>query len=397
MFCENCGKENKVGSKFCENCGSKIVSQPEKKINKPHKPMSKKAKVIIIVSVIVLAILITLFLVLSSKYKASNVAKGYFLAVMNQDTDQLYEYLNVEDSDFTSKKIFKKVFKSEDKAELLNYSVAEEVKSNDGLSATVTINYTLKNSNRSSTEKFYLVKDKKKKWLFFDNWQISNSSSLTVDNYQVKALKDSTVKIEGNELSKKYLNKAESDDYDVYTIPKIFKGEYKATVTLKNGLELSDDFTVSSYGSANLTRLKLSDAEETALEKNLPNVIDTLYQSAMNKKEFKDIKSNYDYKGADLNDLEEAYALFMRSIGSNGLTKLKITDAKVKNSQLNYEGYLYVTVDIDYEYTLNYQLLGENKVKDGKTEDTAYLTFDYVDKDFKLVDMSSVKSYFSRF
>ena len=58
------------------------------------------------------------------------------------------------------------------------------------------------------------------------------------------------------------------------------------------------------------------------------------------------------------------------------------------------EGYLYVTVNLEYKYTVKEYFSDDTVSK--SDEDTAYLTFDYNDG-FKLVDMTSLATYFSRF
>lgn len=398
MFCPECGKKNPKGSKFCEECGAELVSNSKevkevKAISK--KPMDKKTKLLFGTIALIVVLFVGFFCVLSSKYKPVNIAKDYFLASANADTDKLYTYLGVKDNDFTSKKLFKKVSQIK-KQELLNYSVTSEKKSVDGLTSTVKINYTLRGESSASVATIHLVKDKKNKFLFFDNWKISNESSAIVTDYRISAPKDSTVKLEGITLDKKYLDKENSSTYDVYVIPEILKGKYDASVTFKNGLTLEGVITVSTYGNSSLTSLNVSEEEEAKIEKKLPEIINSLYQNAIDKKAFNDIKKAFEYDGANLSDLESAYNSFMTSISSSGLTKFTVKEAKISNTKLS-GSYVAITTKVSYEYSVTKSWFGEERTNNKEDSSTMYLYFDYSNGEYKLVDMSSMPRYFSVF
>ena len=142
MFCPECGKKNLSEAKFCEHCGAKIVDDTkvikEKKPKKDKKPMSKKNKIIISIIIVLCVILTIVGLILSNNYKPSKVALEYFTALMENDTDKLYDYISVPENEFTTKEMFKKVNDdNDDDDDLLNYKVTSEKISNDGLTAEV--------------------------------------------------------------------------------------------------------------------------------------------------------------------------------------------------------------------------------------------------------------------
>ncbi len=393
MFCPKCGKKNKEEAQFCEFCGEKIVEESKVVLpSKPKKPLSKKNKIIIVVVVAVVLILGGGGIILSDNYTPSKVAEGYFVALMNDDTNKLYDYIDIPNNEFTSKEIFNKVVDNDDK-DLVNYQVVGEQVSNDGLSAQVKISYTLEGRQTPLEKTIYLVKDKKNKMLIFDNWKISEGSSLLEEDYEITVFKGSTLKLEGVEVSSKYKKDSDTAKYDTYVIPALFKGNYNAQLTLENGLTTEAKIDVSGYSST-INTFELSDKDEKSLENSIKDNVAKLYKSAIDSKSFGDIKKDFEYKDSDLSDLEDAYDSFAKSIKNNELKSYEITDLDIDRLSITEDGYLYVTVSLEYKYSVK-DYFSEDIVSKSD-DDTAYLTFDY-DNGFKLVDMTSLATYFSRF
>lgn len=390
MFCQECGKKNVKGAKFCEDCGAKLVSNS--KVSKEKKPLDKKTKVLVGTILTIVILFAICFGILSNKYKPTNVAKDYFLVLTSGDTDKLYDYLDVKNSGFTSKKVFEKVVKLS-KEDITNYSVGEGKLSDDGLTMTVPINYTTRGVKTSDVFTVNLVKNKEKKFLFFDNWEVSNESSEVKTDFSLRVPKDSKVSLEGIALDKKYLDKEDSSLYDKYIIPQIFKGKYNAVVTLKNGFVLDSDVDILG-SSAYLTNLELPSKEKEKLTKKLPKIIDTIYQNAVDKKAFGDIKRDYEYDGANLSDLERSYTSLTNGTELSGLTKFTTKDVKIISSKLS-GSYISITAKINFEYTAKRSWFGEEKTNTKEDEDTVYLDFDYSNGEYKLVDISSFPKYFS--
>lgn len=330
MFCPECGKKNLSEAKFCEHCGAKIVDDTkvikEKKPKKDKKPMSKKNKIIISIIIVLCVTLTIVGLILSNNYKPSKVALEYFTALMENDTDKLYDYISVPENEFTTKEMFKKVNDdNDDDDDLLNYKVTSEKISNDGLTAEVEISYTKEDDKTTSTKTIYLVKDKKNKLLIFDNWKISNQSSMINEDYTITTIKDATLKLEGITVDEKYKENS-SYNYDTYVIPALFKGTYDVTISLKNGLTTKTTINVNNSYSANINDLELSDEDEDNLENTIKDNINTLYKAAIEKKTFDDVKTSFEYDDADLSDLESSYNSFSNSI--NGLIEYNVDEVE---------------------------------------------------------------------
>ncbi len=389
MFCQECGKKNIDGAKFCESCGAKIVKNSKKE---SKKPMDKKTKRLVGIITCVIILLVVAFGILSNISKPANVAKQYFVIVTSGDANKLYDYLNVKNSDFTSKQIFKKVAVLP-KEKIVNYSVGKEKISEDGLTMEVPINYITENSKTSNTAIINLVKDKKNKFIFFDNWKVSNKNNELKTDFVLSVPKDAKVSLEGISLNKKYLDKDNSSTYDRYVIPQIFKGKYKANVTLKNGFNLVSDVNIAG-SSAYLTNLELSSKDKNKLEKKLPDIINTIYKNIIDKKAFSDIEKEYTYDGAKLNNLEKSYTSLASGATSSGLKKFDTKSIKITSAELS-GSYITVKAKISFEYTATKSWFGEEKTNSSENEDIIYLDFDYFKGEYKLVNIESWPKYFS--
>lgn len=403
MFCSECGSKNKDGSLFCENCGHKFeetVKKENKTKKEPTKQQGKKSITkYIIISVVVL--LVGAYLLIDNMFSPTKVAEGYFNAVTNLDADKLYGYLDVEESEFTSKKVFKDIINSEkeSKKEIVNYNVDKVEKSTDGMSASVTIKYMLKDSKDSSTLKIDLVKSKNKKWLLFDNWKVNTGDYVVVKDYKFNLPTGSKLTIEGKKVDKKYLKETE-DGIDTYVIPALFATNYNVKVELM-GLEIENKVKINSYSAYNLdfTGDNISAAGKEKIQKAIKTSLENLYNGAKDKKTWDEVKSNFEYKNGDVSKVEKAYNDLLSSFSNSSSTLNSITFTKIElsSASLNKKGQLYISVKASYDFSLSYQSGDETKTNDSDDYDYMYLTFDYSDNAFKLVDATSLNTYFSKY
>lgn len=387
MFCENCGTKAKEGANFCEECG-KPLNKPEikpKKEKKPKKEISRKTKTIIIGGVCGLIIIVWLVLTIFSKFTPESVALDYFKAVSDNDASELYNYLNVENKDFTSKKVFKKVMKTEEDKNITNYAVASSNISTDGLEATVTIKYIV-NGVKSNTTKVKLVKDKKNKMLIFDNWKVVSDTEL-VEDFQIKVMKDSKVELAGITLDEKYLDSDNSNDnVDVYKIPQMFEASYPVKVEYPMGIKIETTIKPSTYSKRTTLDFDLDDIskeDKETIEKTTLESIQYIYNSALEKKEFSDIKSKFI---SETEEVESTYSTFKESLGKRAEDLESITFTKVTLNKLTItdEGYLKVSFKVKYDY---------KKEEKESSSASSSITFDAKDE-YKIVDFSNFKTYF---
>jgi hypothetical protein len=414
MFCGECGTKNKKGDAFCKECGSKLESvevttnKTKKEVsNAPKKPMAKSTKIIIGVVAVVVAALVALFIILGNITNPKNVAKEYIQAVVNKDGNKLYSYLSIEgDSTFVSKNVFNNYIKEKIKDDAVtNYKITEVEYSTGKLQATVRFTYTTKNSSSESNGKVSLTKDKSKKYVFFDNWKISDSINTTVvKDYTLKVTKGSKLTFGGINVDKKYLNSSKSsNEYDVYVLPQVFGYETVVKAVLPSGLEIEEKVTPSTYYSTHTVSFDedtLTDAAKNKIIEVAKKDLNTIYTSAIAKKSFADIKSNFDVKGIDLTKFEQSYNNFVIEFGneSNILTSFTVTNASIYDIDLDSNGYLEVEFKVNYDYAIKYtDYSNHEKAHSDSDYDYMTVTLTYKNGTYYLVNINELETYFSRY
>ena len=414
MFCGECGTKNEKGAAFCKECGAKLevveVEKPKtKKVTNstPKKPMAKSTKIIIGVVALVVIAFVALFVVLSNITNPKNVAKEYIHAVINKDGNKLYNYLNITgDSTFVSKKVFSDYVKEElGETSITNYKITDVEYSTGKLQATVKFTYTTKNSSSESTGKVNLTKDKSKKYLFFDNWHISDSiDTAVVKDYALKVTKGSKLTFGGINVDKKYLNSSKSSsEYDVYVLPQVFGLETVVKAVLPSGLEIEEKVTPSNYNSNHTVSFdedSMTDEAKNKIVEVAKKDITTIYASAIAKKSFADIKSNFNVKGNDLTKLEQSYNEFVTDLGSetNVLTSFTVTNASIYDIDIDSNGYLDVEFKVNYDYAIKYNDYSNNeKTHSDSDYDYMDVKLTYNNGSYYLVDVSGLETYFSRY
>ena len=442
MFCGECGTKNTGGSQFCENCGAKLeqanvdanstanqgnnTQQPNavntnQQINDnsqnqemmqqpatPSNPMSPKTKLIIGIVTVLAVLLGGGYYYLGTLITPEKVAENYFNALMANDADKIYSFMSIEESKFTTKEMFKKVVKNttkdQPKVEVVNYEVGKP-KYDDltKMTTKVTITYVLKDVEKSQTMDIKLTKAKDAKWLLYDNWQVSTAAYTEAKDFEIRVQPGGTVKIEGTKVDKKYLNEdLSSYSYDVYVIPSMFTGKYKIGLSLPIGLETEDVVSVSteSYYYPSISSSTLTKKSSTKLEKQVISDMQTIYDNAIAKTAFADIKSNFEFADCDLGDLETTYNELVSDLAgaSNTLTKIKFKKAELGSLYVDEDGEFSISVTVKSDYTVSYtDYSGEVKTHSDTESDYATLYYTYVDGAYKLTDASYLEYYFSRY
>ena len=408
MYCGECGFKNNKGDRYCAECGKPLLEEKNttKKIPKKMKPMSKKTKIGLVIMAIILVLGIIGYSIGDSLTNPKKVALNFFEAKIDYDADTLYSNLKIEDSEFTSKKTFKRMMnrmKKENKQKIINYKVTKVNKSSSGLYANVTINYTVEGDNNDHSENIRLFKTQGKKFLFFDEWKVSNNDLKTVDEFEFTVMKDSEVSLEGVKVDKKYIDQElSSDTKDVYVLPSLLPFEYEAEVTLPYGFTVTDTLNPNAYSGTDTLEIDVEsfpEKEIDKIEKQISTDVTTLYNNAIENKSYEEIKNNFSYEG-DLNKMQDVYEDLKDDLISSytNLTNIEYQSFDITDIEITMDGLLSLTVHAKYKYTISYEEDGEIKTTEATdTNDSVSLIYAYQDNTYKMVDASGLPTFFSRY
>lgn len=405
MYCGECGTKNNLDDLYCKECGSKLESNLKSKTVKEKKPISKSTKVIIGVIAIIIALIVGFIITFSILTSPKKIANDYIKAYVSQDANKLYNYLKLDgDKTFVSKKIFTDIMKDNKDSNIDNYTITGVEYSSSKLKATVKFKYTLKDSRAEKSGYIVLTKQKSKKFLFFDNWQIDENLSVTVvNNYTIKVLKDAKISFGGVKLTEKYLDKKESSSkYDVYVLPQVFAFKTVIKATLKNGFEIEDAVTPSSYYSiytVNIDENSLSSKEKKKIVTLAKSSLNNIYSSAIANKPFSEIKSSFENKNVDITSLEKDYNDFLQKLSNSfsTLTSFSIDDISIYDIEMEDEN-MQVELKVNYDYEIKYKdFSDQEKTKKNSDYDYMTITLTYDNGNFYLVGLDDLETYFSRY
>lgn len=412
MFCSECGTKNNENDKFCQECGHKLTEEKTEQDNfSEKKPMSKKKKIIIAISLILVMTLAVGYKIGSNITSPKNIAKNYIQAIIDLDSNKLYSYLEIDgDKTFVSKDEFTKLMNERmdnSDIDIVNFKVTDVEYGKDKLNAKVNFTYTTKDSSEEHSDTINLVKEKEKKLLFFDNWKINDNdfSSMVVKDYTIKIAKGSTLNYMGIDVTNKYLNSDESSDqFDAYTLPQVFTTKTNIKAVLPNGIELNNEVIPSEYKkeyTVTFNEDSLSDNEKEQIINSAKEYLTKIYNQAISKKAFSEIKADFQQDNIDLTALEKTYTDFLKELedSSNTLTKIDFTDISISDIELNDDGYLEVELDAEYDYTVSYKNVWSEEMETHDDSDYSYITLILAmnEDSYYLVNCENLEDYFSRY
>ena len=171
-------------------------------------------------------------------------------------------------------------------------------------------------------------------------------------------------------------------------------------MTLPMGIQVNDimyvndDYSYTYRLSLNDLTLEVKDNLKTIAKTSLQ----TLYDAVKEQKNFDDIQSNFEYENGDLTTLRKDYENLVSSIGtSTTLTAITFKDISLSSLDLTVDGKLELYLKATYDYSVSYQSGDEVKTHDSSDYDYVYLTFDYENGNYHLIDTSSLNTYFSKY
>lgn len=431
MFCQNCGKDNKQEALFCESCGSKLrkeeqvvenketinkVSNNSKddyysgsnnsKVAKVRNPLSLKMKVIIIASIIIIALVSTLFIVGNSLSSPEKVAKKYMQGQVDKEWGNVYDSLAINESEFLSKDLYIDSKSGDsDKQDITSFNLDNKNDySKKDSQVNLSVNYKLKNQSNFNKMLLTLDKQEDKFLFFFDKWKVSSVNEIQKD-YSIDIPSGTTGYFDGVELTDKYkgehnYNSGFSNGYDTYTIPEVFNGTHKVKLTSAIFNDYEQDVEDKYNARVSSSDLELKEEAKTEVENISKDIINKFYEAALSGKKYDEIKDYFSPDEDVQDDMKRMYEDFTDNVMNGtdkkeGINKVTITNIKTEATEGKSSGSLVnVKVKFDYEYTGKKVRFFSDEIVDNnsdgvKTADQD-IDFDYVDGKWVITYMRAI-------
>jgi len=370
--------------------------------------MSKRKKLGLILTAIVLVSGILVFHTLSEKFGPVGVAQEYMEAIKRKDAERMYSYLELEgDTTFASKELFRKWYEKEGEeiSKIANYKFLKTTYGDENLSATVSYKVTNKGSSGEYDAEVRLIKNSEKKWLIFDSWSIAfDGSQYVTKNYRISVPSGASVTVGEIALTEKYKDSKDSTtSLDVYILPQILRAEVEIKTVLANGITINDTVSPSSYQNnytASLTLKGLDEKTQATLREKIKKDVTSIYTNIIAKKSWNDVKNSYNYEGAELSNFQKFYTNLASNIKDDSyrtLKKFSVTNVSLNSATIDKDGRLHLSVRISYDYTIDYRYYSSAKpeTRSSSSSFTTDVYYDYVKGDYKLNRMGYGVSYFS--
>lgn len=324
MYCKKCKKNANLFDKYCKVCGSKL----ELKIVDSIK--IKKIARIVIISLMLLFLIFVGFQTAKYFISPEYTAQKYFKAVINNDIDKIYGYLDTQDSEFVSKTILTEKM---DFFETINdYKIVSTKQYNDYI--LVKISYITNDGSNEIYVKLVKTNNILKPYKVI--------SGKIANNITFKVPHDAKIIIDEKELT----DYSTKDNIDIYNIDTMIKGTYNVKITI-NDIILEEEITVENNSIYTISSVDLNaNLEENLISKTKEN-LNYIYNNIIAGKTFDDIKEHF---VVATNKLKSSYNSIKRTINSN-ITNIEIIDLEIKKATYSNNGKLLITYLADQNVT----------------------------------------------
>lgn len=376
MFCTNCGAKIDDDSKFCPECGTVLeeqnvqemvstpinneaaitqqpimqqsvmqqpimqqsnmqqpnIQQPTMQMNngmpmQPAKPMKKATKILIAEAAVLVLALVGTYQLGKSLTDPKKIATNFFEAEWKGDSEALYDMMELPTNDFLTKEQFIESNKSVELKNITNYKVEDmgrdydfvdlsgaDSKKSKSLVKGYSFEYRVAGEEDSNYETIQLVKQKGKKWFFYDDWKVSPIEQ-TASNVTITVPRDAIATMNGQNLSEvaKENEDYSGNEYISYNLPTMFTGTYTVQVSAPGREEVEQEIAIENYSNYQITDLPIADATVEELTKDIYSVINAYYTGLINYTSYQNMMDSIGIPVSENIDLQYNYENIINS------------------------------------------------------------------------------------
>lgn len=307
MYCPNCGKENPGDYRFCMDCGAELIDNQDFENESPIAGFVRVLKVLVqtikkglgkvfgalkrhkkisLPIVAVLLIVYAISFVGNHLFTPQRVAEQYFNAVASVDANTAYDCIDTTESPFTDRDSFEKFWTNNyEVQDIYNYTVSEQQNSGygskqDGLDYTYTFRYYLHGDSSAKTASVTVVKDSKKKLLFFNDYKVL--PDFIVNGYGILVPNGTSVTFNGVVLDTPEIN--ETSDY--YALPAVFAQPYDIELSSPLGGSYTETIYPSNYDVYTCYDMQYSEEVNEQVYEMAVQQVKSIFASCMDYSDF---------------------------------------------------------------------------------------------------------------
>lgn len=428
MFCNQCGQKLEDGTSVCPNCHANLEeeyanleeeagTEPAEDFESPaasemtssNQPKPDRWLKRWLMAAIALTIVFgyLFYTTLDSGNKSGNIASRYFVSMVNLDSKAAFQCLDIQKTDWLNPDTFSAYMRKDKKIhEELNsvhsYKVVNNPAANYGTSRMQEISYSYGDAQVKGSYYIPTVEDK-------GNWKVSTADFLII-KATLRFPKGSKVKINGIELTSKYLDKNSDDgsttvggNYwssepsDTYVIPELFEGIYKVEVDL-DGYEpyiIEEEFSRTGIGQVSTGDMKLKKETVAQLEKQAGEDLRALYEAGASNSGFEKVDDLFLNGKQARQQFAAEYERQIEQWSSDyqPIISMKMTDLEARGSTASSA----VTITGKYTVAFLYTPFLSSTQKEKETTQEKPITMSYIregDK-WKLNAMPAISVYYS--
>jgi Predicted membrane protein len=398
MYCQKCKKQNEEDAIYCEHCGSVIIEDSSSDIIDTRKETVRKKRkkrkfmrdygLLIIQTMICMGLVIAFVVIGKRVYSIEKYAKNYFESVADGVWGEVYDYLELPDSEYLSKSNFMKSMVEAKGFLYSSYRV--ETAKEDSNEAIVSIIYVLEDTGEKSVLSLKMRKSKERDFLFFPVWKVDGMDFLAL-NTKVQipdgvSLTLNEIPLEGNSVQ----------------IPYLFGGSHLLEVRKEdmNGTSEVIQIPVGSDYTHVIDGLSLQESVKTEIFQTAARSFNNIFVAAMNQKDFAHISNlfiNDETVNMQLKSEYEAFAKVICNEEGYGIKNLSFKN--VNGSLVENEGtetILTVVLEAEYTYSVEVkkEILPVMPMEEGESETE---TQEQTEVDEEVVPISEIKTGFGSY
>ena len=325
---------------------------------------------------------------------AKRYAKKYFSYYVTNNYEEMYKMIDCRKTQFTSFENFKNKCEGEKiYGSVSGYVLSKPVKKGDTVTFVAT--YKVGSDPAEKTYTITLNKQKKKTYVFFNTWKVS-VDRMTINNFRINVPPDTTVTLDGIDITSFKRGLTEDGKQDKYLIPHMFTGDHTATVNMKDSTISKTQYITQDMKDMTVTENDFAlkpDVQKKIYDYSI-FVVNSMYQYAMDAtKNFDDISILYSSDEASQESARKTFETVSSGVVQENGASIRQLELKAVTPQITQ--FVYpdeVSVRVNYQYSFTAvsgtsALSGLVSEFSGEGSYSADVFFNLIDGDWKIVRM----------